>query len=247
MADLVIMQTTLQQQPAEFADSNLAQIRETISRLQLPVQNVQTLLALVTAPLHCLGLLSPQYARYNASPSLANQALVLKHISVLQRSLLEHIIPVWESALKEDHNFGLIEQYFCPDSFSFTSPAAGEVALSAYSVILSLPLTDYSIHFLVRLAKAYPIDVLRETVFSGPSRAPQSRGAISWEDCVKDVVAIPPKVANALGARGASVPTELEQRPYFNHLSIRCERMIFKMSEKYSRGQWRQRIFRIGH
>ena len=160
-----------------------------------------------------------------------------QHIPALQRALLEHIIPVWESALKDDHNFGLIEQFFYPDSFSFASPVAGEVALSAYSVILSLPLTDYSIHFLVRLVKAYPVDVLREAVFSRPSRAAQSRGAISWEDCVRNVAAIPPKVANALGARGASIPTELEQGTYFSHLSVRCERMIYKMSKKYSRGQ----------
>ena len=222
--------------PQELADSNLAQIRDTINRLQSPVQDFETLLGLLSAPLQRLGLLSPQYTKFNLSPLDISASNVLKYIPALQRALLEHVIPTWEAVLKEKQTYAIVEQYFCPDSFSFASPAAGEVALHAYAVILSLPLTDYSVHFLVRLSKAYPIDVLRKAVFSGSSRASSGRGSISWEDCVRNVAAVPAKVANALGVQGMLIPAELEHGGYFNNLSVRCEYMIHQLSQKRSRG-----------
>ncbi|TCD68925.1 telomere binding protein [Steccherinum ochraceum] len=215
------MSTHLHHEPSEYAEGNLAQIRDTIARLQSPIQDVQTLLSLLAAPLRRLRLLSPQFLSYDTSPLDTNLPNVLRYIPVLQRALLEHVIPSWETILKENRTYGLIEQYFFPDSFSFASPAAGEVALQAYSVILSLPLTDYSIAFLARLAKAYPIDVLHKAVFSGTPRIAPVRGSITWEDCVRNVAAVPGKVANALGVRGVPVPAELEHGVYFNHTHSR--------------------------
>ncbi|KAH8107150.1 telomeric DNA binding protein [Cristinia sonorae] len=220
--------------PSEFIDNSLAQIRDTIKRLQSPIADLQSLLALLSAPLNCLGLLSPQYARYNISPLEASATQVLRYIPVLQRALLEHIVPTWEPALVENRLYALVEQYFCPDSFSFASPAAGQIVLHAYSVLLSLPLSDFSIQILVQLSKAYPVDVLRRSVFSGSSRMTTSRGSINWEDCVRNVAAVPVKVANLLGARNAPIPAELQYGAYFNNLSIRCERLVHALCQEHT-------------
>ena len=76
---------------------------ETINRLHNAVQELPELLCLLTAPLETLGLLPPQYTRYNTNPLPAGSVRISKHLPPLQRVLLEHVIPVWESSLKEKH------------------------------------------------------------------------------------------------------------------------------------------------
>lgn len=210
-------------------------IWETINRLRNNIKELPELLSLLTAPLETLKLLPPQYARYNTAALPEGSVKVSKHIPLLQRALLEHVIPVWESPLKEKRLYGLVEQYFCPDAFSFAFSAAGELAIHAYSSILSLPLVDYSAHFLVRLSKAYPVDVAWTVIFGGLSHS-SGRGELIWEDLVRDIAAIPGKVANALGPKSA-IPPDLEYGVYFNHVSRRCEILIKTLSEKRVRGQ----------
>ncbi|EED77660.1 predicted protein [Postia placenta Mad-698-R] len=63
-----------------------------------------------------------------------------------------------------------------------------------------------------------------------------SKQETSWEDCVRNLAAIPAKVANALGGK-ADVPVELQQGTYFHGLSIRCERLIDTLAADSSR-EW---------
>ena len=207
---------------------------ETINRLHNAVQELPELLCLLTAPLETLGLLPPQYTRYNTNPLPAGSIRISKHLPPLQRVLLEHVIPIWESSLKEKHLYGLVEQYFCPDAFSFGQSAAGELAIYAYSTILSLPLVDYSTYFLVRLSQAYPIDVAWSIIFGASSREVR-RAELTWEDFVREIAAVPGKVANALGAQSA-IPPELEHGAYFNRISRRCEVLVKNASMKRVRG-----------
>ncbi|KAK7693186.1 hypothetical protein QCA50_002752 [Cerrena zonata] len=209
-------------------------IWETINRLRNTIEELPELLSLLTAPLETFKLLPPQYSHYNTEPLPAGSVKVPKHIPPLQRALLEHIIPTWEAPLKEKRLYGLVEQYFCPDAFAFTSSVAGELAIHAYSTILSLPLVEYSTYFLVRLSKAYPIDVAWTVIFGGSSGA-SGRWELTWEDLVRDISAIPAKVANALGPKSA-IPLELEQGTYFNHVSRRCEILVKNLSAKRTRG-----------
>jgi telomere length regulation protein len=147
-------------------DDAPTQIREVITRLQSPIPDLSTLLSLLCGPLDSLGLLPPQYRKFNSIPIPKGTLNLTRHVLPLQRVLLERVFPTWESILVEEKKLLLLTQFFCPDSFSFTSAAAGEIAVLAYSSILSLPLMDYSINLLARLSTEYPVDRLHAAVFS---------------------------------------------------------------------------------
>jgi telomere length regulation protein len=216
-------------------DPEVAQtrVREIVNRLQVPVPDLPTLLSLLASPLASLHLLPPRYRQYNINPLQDGDIHISKHVPLLQRALLQHIIPTWESVLAEENATPLLQQYFCPDPFSFASPAAGEVTLLAYSSILSSPFTGYSIRMLVHLAREYPIDRLHTTLFSQVNFALGKR-LIAWEDAVRNVVGVPAKVANALS--GKDIPNELQHAAYFDSLSTRCEVLMCSLSSNPSEG-----------
>jgi telomere length regulation protein len=207
-----------------------APVREIISRLRLPVPDVSTLLALLAGPLDRLNLLPPKFRQYNTSPIPHGALVSAKHIPTLQQAILEHVVPTWRDVLADEGVTLLLDQYFCPDAFSFASPAAGEVTSLAYSSILALPLTAYSVHLLARLTREYPIDRLYAAVFTKTGAQGGPRRSIAWEDCISSVVAVPAKVANALGGK-ADVPDVLEHATYFNNLSLRCEALVYSLSQ----------------
>jgi telomere length regulation protein len=210
------------------------EVRELVNRFASPVPDLTTLCSLLCSPLERIGLLPSPFRRFNVEP-LPDSAefYVPKYIPLLQRALLEHVAPTWQATLDEENMSLLLQQYFCPDSFSFAISAAGQVALFAYSSILSLPLGEFSIQLLARLSKDYPIDKLHSVLFS--RNDPSAKLVISWEDCIRNVLAVPAKVANALGERGV-VPQILEHRAYFNNVSIQCEALIHSISSRPARG-----------
>lgn len=213
-------------------DNASVNVREVINQLQAPVSDIQTLLALLSGPLDCLGLLPPQFRRYNVQPLPYGAVTVSRHIPLLQRALLEHVAPTWDTAIVEENATPLLEQYLCPDSFSFASSAAGDVALLAYSTIMTIqPLTEYAIRVLARLSVEYPVDRLYPAVFPGGGTT--SRRELGWEDCVRNLAMVPGKVANAVGGKG---PPALEHGTYFNNFCVRCECLISSLSIKPSKG-----------
>lgn len=201
-----------------------SEVRNLIRQLQHPVSDFSTLLSLLAAPLDSLSILPPIYRSYNVNPLPSGSTRVSVHVPLLQRALLQHILPTWDSDLNEQKCLLLVDQYFCPDLFSFASLAAGDIALLAYSTILSLPLTDYSIRLLVRLSKEYPIDRLHSSVFSQKDSLIKLNR--KWEDCIQNVVAIPAKVGNYCGIKGLDIPPLLMEGKYFDSLSVRCESLI---------------------
>ncbi|KIM48937.1 hypothetical protein M413DRAFT_438113 [Hebeloma cylindrosporum] len=207
----------------------MAQIQDLLNQLRAQIQDLPTLLSLITAPLDAINLLAPQFRRYNTRPLEAFN--LHKHIPQLQRLILTHVVPVWEEALIAEGANTVLDQYFCPDSFSNAQPAAGEVAILAYSTLMASTsdgLTDYAIRILQRLVVEYPVDRLYSAVYSSSQKDKLVRGVI-WEDCVKNICMVPGKVANARGTAG-DVPPMLENGMYFNNLSIRCEVLIFSLS-----------------
>ncbi len=211
------------------------QIRDVVNRLRAHIPDLPTLLALVSGPLDCIGLLPPHYKRYNTAP-LPVALNISRHLPSIQRALLEHIIPDWELVLSQEKLMPLVEQWFVPDAFSCTKPAAGEVALHAYASILCLPLTPYSMNLLARLTKAYPLDHLHSNVlFPGDIHLSSPKSVFGWEDVVKNILSVPAKVANALEGKG-QCPKELEQGPYFSHLCHRTETLIWKLSQEQANG-----------
>jgi len=182
-----------------------------------------------------MDLLPPPFRKYNNEPLPTDVFNMSRHIPPLQRTLLEHVIPTWESTLAQEKKTVLLTQYFCPDSFSFALPAAGDIAVLAYSSMLSLPLTENSIRLLARLSVEYPIDRLHTAVFANRNTDSFQKRLIAWEDCLRNVAAVPAKVANAARAT-TRIPPELEQKTYFENVSTRCESLISKLSAASTKG-----------
>ncbi|KAI0340651.1 hypothetical protein BDW22DRAFT_1360072 [Trametopsis cervina] len=216
----------------EYLDSTYAEIQDVISRLQSPVKDLSTLLGLLSSPLAALHLLPPRFHKYNSFPVPQQGISLPKHLPPLQRALLEHVLPAWEPILEEENAYDIALQYFSPDAFSFGQAVAKEIALHAYSTILSSPITRHSVRLLVHLAKSYPIDVLWTVAATGKG-SKSSKHTITWEDCVRNVAAVPAKVANALGPTG-TIPSSLEYGTYFNTLSRRCHILFNSLSVKPS-------------
>ena len=222
----------------EYLDSTHAQIRDVIHRLQSPVQDLPSLYALLVAPLGNLGFLPPQFYNHQSSAVLVNAISIPKQIPPLQRALLEHIVPVWGHTLDQENSFALIQQYFAPDLFFSGNANARQIAVYAYSTILSLPLTEHSVRLLVQLSKLYPVDVLWDTLIHAKRKAGSGKWSVTWEDCVRDVCAVPAKVANFFGAqhRSSTIPPELEPAAYLNRVCTRLDAVVSSLTSKPSEG-----------
>lgn len=213
------------------------QVREIVNRLQSPIPDLETVTSLLAALLDTLDLLPPRLRKYRNSPlPSSSKSAVLKHIGQIQRALLEHVVPTWWSILSDESLEPLLDQFFCPDSFFFALPASGTFSLHAYSTILSIPLGEYSTAQLVRLSSAYPLDRLYAAAFHSETGSTHARQSAAWEDCVRDCVAVPVKVANVFGPRGA-IPPELEHGKYFTKLSLRLEVLLFTLSATRYEGE----------
>ncbi|KAF8845019.1 hypothetical protein BDN67DRAFT_942632 [Paxillus ammoniavirescens] len=202
-------------------------LQDVLGQLQSNITSFQTLLPLLSLPLAKVGLLPPRFRNFN---SLSNGDVTVdipKVFPQIQRMLLESILPTWETTLEEEGCYALILQYFCPDASSNASSSAGKVALCAYSTILSSPLRQRSVDILLGLAKEYPIDRLFWVVCS--IRDPAHR-SVCWDDCLRDVFAVPHKIANAL--QGHGVPVDVGLPDYYNNLSVRTERLIYALSKQ---------------
>lgn len=219
-------------------DSNEStKVRDVIDRLQRPVPDLPTLLALLSGPLHCLGLLPPRFIPYNREALLSDSVNVLNHIPSLQRAVLEYIAPTWDAILLEEDAIVLLDQYFCPDIFSSALPTAGNVVILAYGSVLSQPLTKYGIDMLARMTMEYPVDRLHVAFFGRNDRESSSRwkGMVGWEDYVRSLVMVPAKVANAIAGQADIFPV-LEHGLYFNNLCLCCESLIFSLSKENGTG-----------
>jgi telomere length regulation protein len=220
---------------AEFVESSFTRVREVVNRLQSPIPDWSTLLPLLCGPLSSLNLLPQPFRKYNTDPLPEGSLSLTRHIPSLQRALLEHVVPTWESTLVEEKKALLLTQYFCPEDSTNISPAPVGIALLAYSSILSLPLTEYSINLLASLSTEYPINRLHAAIFSSPNTDTVQKQSVTWEDCLRNVAAVPAKVANTAGGN-TQIPPELEQGRYFDSVSLRCESLIFTLSTASTQG-----------
>jgi telomere length regulation protein len=207
------------------------QIHEFILKLHSPIADLHTLLSLLSTPLSSLGLLLPQYHDLLSS-GVASPGFNLvpkKHFPQIQRALLTNILPTWYPILQENNALQLVEQYFCPDVIYNARTIAGEIALVAYATLVSMAsFTEQAVALFEKLVLQYPIDRLFYAIFEGENVKTVKRN-VDWEDCVRDLCAIPGKVANILGGQ---VPRLLENAVYFNALSVRTEVLIFSLSMK---------------
>ncbi|KAI6109141.1 telomere length regulation protein-domain-containing protein [Pisolithus croceorrhizus] len=206
-------------------------VQEVINHLRAPIHDVHDLVRLLCIPLEATGLLPLQYRKYHTLSSESSKAIdASKTFPILQRILLETILPTWEPTLKEEGYMPLIQQYFCPDDPSNSSTAAGIAALCAYSSILSLS-TQIKLDMLLKLTREYPIDRLYKIISEIPDA---ERRSLAWDDCLRNVFAVPGKVANAL--EGRIIPPLLEMPDYTDNLSVRCEYLLYTLSSTFVPG-----------
>ncbi|KAL5536155.1 TEL2 [Sanghuangporus sanghuang] len=203
------------------------QIREMIARLQSPVSDISELLSLLSGPLDIIGLLPPVFRKFSnsdLSSAVRDVFQIAKHIPPIQNAILESIAPTWEKTLQEQGYNSILYQYFSPDTFSSSFRASGDVALLAYTYVLSLPLTQFSVEVLQRLARQYPIDRLHSVVYSRGSSVPPHKKSLTWEEVVQCVVSLPVKVANKSDV--LEIPPGLEPREYYSSLCTRFEILV---------------------
>ncbi|EJC98569.1 uncharacterized protein FOMMEDRAFT_113710 [Fomitiporia mediterranea MF3/22] len=212
---------------AEYNELVSSQIRETIIRLQSPVSELSELLSLLAPPLEAIGLLPPIFQRYdsNAFPNNSKEYInISKHIPPIQTAILEVISPAWEATLVEQRLDLILYQYFCPDSFSSSLQAASEIALCAYTTVLSSPRQQFSVKILRGLTSRYPIDRLHSTIFGKDSRIASHKKSSTWEDAVQSIVSLPSKLANKREV--LDIPRELRHREYYTWLCNRSEILV---------------------
>ncbi|KJA27234.1 hypothetical protein HYPSUDRAFT_198503 [Hypholoma sublateritium FD-334 SS-4] len=194
-------------------------MQNVLSQLQQPIERESDLVSLLAAPLAGLGLLPPQF-HANVEPLPSAE----KHIGHMQRLLLTHVVPVWAPELGIAHP--LLTQFFVPDLFANARPAAAAVARSAYATLLATPPAAFALACLVRLAAEYPVDRLFRAVFA------DGHGPVAdahWADAVRDLCAVPDRVANALAL--AATPPALQNAPYFAALSTRVEALMCALAD----------------
>lgn len=184
-------------------------LRETVANLRTPITQLERLLELLCAPLGALGILPREFCAHNTTPlSPIHQSEADRWIPTIQSTILQHVLPAWQVPL-EQAGLGLVlDQYFCPQPADTAD--AKRVALHAYSTLLSPPITPYAIRMLARLVGSYPIDKLVGHIFARTDQV--GKATLQWEVCVKAVVSVPAKVANAAGSAMDSIPPELEYK-----------------------------------
>ena len=199
-------------------------LKQILDALQSPISDLETLLALLARPLESIGLLQTRFQKYALEKLPKGSFNIPKHLPVIQRALLQNILPSWDSTLHEENALEISDQFFCPTPS--VSQNASRTALEAYSTILSTPFNTFSVRYLSQLTRSYPIQTLFDCVFD---LNPPNIAAIRWEDCIRAVISVPTKVANFCG-HNHPVPDNLQYGNYTTDLSMHTEDIIWKLS-----------------
>lgn len=199
-------------------------VKQILDTLQSPISDLETLLISLARPLESIGLLQTQFQRYALQKLPKGAFNIPKHLPVIQRALLQSILPSWENTLHEGDALKIADQFFCP--IPSTLQNAVRVALEAYTTILSTPFDTLSVRYLSQLTRSYPIQTLFDYVFDSN---PPNTAAIRWEDCVRAAISVPTKVANFCG-RGHPVPENLQYGTYITNLCSCTGDIIWKLS-----------------
>jgi len=205
--------------------------KQILDALQSPIPDLETLLTLLARPLESIGLLQTRFQRY-ALEKLPKRAFSIpKHLPVVQRVLLQNVLPSWEGPLHEGEALGIAEQFLCP--IPSNSRNAPRTALEAYTTILSTPFNTFSVRYLSQLTRSYSVRTLFDCVFDVN---PPDIAAIRWEDYVRTVISVPVKVANFCG-REYPIPENLRYDTYITDLCSHTGEIIWGLSSPGSGSQ----------
>lgn len=204
-------------------------VKQILDSLQSPIPDLETLLNLLARPLDSIGLLQTRFQKYVSEKLPKGSFSIPKHLPVIQRALLQNILPSWDDALHEENALDIAGGFLCPMPSS--SQNAILTALEAYTTILSTPFNTFSIRYLSELTRSYHIQLLFDGVFD--SNSPDI-ASIRWEDCVRAAISLPTKVANFCGYEH-SVPGNLQYDTYVSNLCSHTEEIIWRLSSPGSK------------
>ena len=203
-------------------------MKQILDSLQSPIPDLETLLDSLARPLASIGLLQTRFQKHVSEKLPKGSFSFQKHLPVIQRALLQNILPSWDSTLREEKVLEIAEQFLCPTPSH--SQAAIRTALEAYTTILSIPFNTFSIRYLSQLTTSYRIPLLFDYVLDS---SPQDVAAVRWEDCVRALVSLPTKVANFCGHEH-SVPRNLQYDTYVANLCSHTEEIVWRLSSSGS-------------
>ncbi|PFH46357.1 hypothetical protein AMATHDRAFT_155382 [Amanita thiersii Skay4041] len=202
-------------------------ISDIVQCLQTPIHDLSSLLSLLAAPLNSMGLLPKSYTHHDTNP-LSGKCDIPNHVHILQRVLLQHIVPTWQTTMKERGSMLLLDQYFCPINLSCEVIPVWEIVMLAYSTICSLHFNDTSIRLLQQLSIEYPISRLCESMVFCEYTSKQET---IWEDYVNNILSLSSRIGNAR-MHGLLAPDLFDHANHLNNLSIQCEELISRSSRR---------------
>lgn len=199
-------------------------VKQILDSLQSPISDLETLLTLLARPLESIGLLPTRFRRYVSEKLPKGSFNLPKHLPAIQRTLLQSILPSWDSVLREEDVLGIVDQFLFPTPP--TLPHATRTALESYTTILSTQFNTFSVRYLSQLTRSYHVQLLFDCVFDS---YPPNIAAIRWEDCVRALISVPTKVANFCGHEH-SVPRNLRYDVYISDLCSATEGIVRRLS-----------------
>lgn len=219
---------------------SIESIKDLTLQLQNPISDLPHLLSLLVIPLESMGLLPPAYRSYlknNEKSNFKKCFQLYKHLPLIQSAILNQIIPTWTSVFQEQRLDQLLIQYFSPEDTSLSAKeTSGEVALCAYSTLLSCPLQSFTVNILQKLVDKFPINRIFSVIYSRSSGIALHRRPIIWEDTVRVILSIPSKIANF--NKNVSTSEVLEYDYFFSKICLRLESIISSLSSNPESGEW---------
>ena len=184
----------------------LAILRDAFSRLRQPITDSDDLLRILRSCLAPFGLLPPsaRTSRKDVKAEIALSAQHLRLLSPIQDAILINVVPTWDVPLTADNNVHVLEQFFCP--LPSDSLASRELALTAYSVLLSNPIGAFTLRVLPKLLQTHPFDDLNIHLFASG----KDDRVLEWELLVRVVGSLQSKAANAVASQ--NLPEVLQSR-----------------------------------
>ncbi|KAF8586558.1 hypothetical protein K439DRAFT_945232 [Ramaria rubella] len=232
--------------------------QQLLTSLRSPIALLGDLEDILLRALAALGSIPLPFKPSSKYKSELRAQDALRVIPIVQHIILNAILPVWLTPLRDAGHEQLIREFFCPHieppGNSQTSPivkSSSKIATSALPTLLlhiqTLNTKDAGpaaiLHFCVSMLgdiiSLYPPDVVHDALFSGNvGIEPRMDGRLmqEWEDYVRSACSLPGKVANAMqGTRDLTPNENLQQGPYFSNVCVSAEKILFRISQQPSR------------
>lgn len=228
-------------------DVTIAQsLRRSLETLSRPITSLQNLHSTLSDILHDLG-----------STSASELDKVGKSVFLIQKEILEKILPVWRPALKvKGEELKMIRELFVPPTTSssglikgkgkeirFNEAIAITIALSTFQTVSNSMTTKikpdeitYLLDVLQDLLTQYPFDRIYTNLFLQPNSIGDRANDLNSQTYTSTLLRLPGKVGNVLGRLrfdgqgGGSQTWEWDDEEFWAGIARGVEEVIWTMS-----------------